>query len=135
MIFLFYILSTIVFAETTSNGLSVPFVDVKKQEMANAIAKIADDFDKKNSDLSCKKSSDCEALAMGHRKCGGPDYYLVISKKNKKAPQLRQLATKHQKMREEFLKIYQKGMMGICSVATKPNVLCTENKCAAQATE
>lgn len=129
MSFIFCVLSFFIFAETTTSGQTVPFVDSKKQEMSNSISKLADEFDKKNRDLSCKKTSDCEALAMGHRTCGGPDYYLIISKKNKNAKRLRQLSSEHQRLREEYLKIYQKGMMGICSVAVAPEMACVNKKC------
>jgi hypothetical protein len=135
MIFVFCFLSIFIFAETTTSVPATSTVDAKKQEMANVISKLADDFDKNNRDLSCKKISDCEALAMGHRKCGGPDYYLVISKKNKKAPLLRQLSSQHQKLREEYLKIHQKGMMGICSVAVAPEIACINKKCMGRAAQ
>lgn len=81
------------------------------------------------SDLSCKTVSDCTALPIGHRACGGPNSFIVASKLNPSLAALTQsieLVTKAERDANSKL-----GLMSICSVEMPPTVGCNSGVCEA----
>jgi hypothetical protein len=124
------LLIALLFAETTGSP-SNPAEKKEKLEMSERLTQLHTEIEKLNLDLRCLKTSDCEALAIGNRLCGGPQAYLVVSKKNKSIKTLKEKAALHTKISQEYNQKYRGDMMGICSVAVKPLMSCAKNKCVA----
>ena len=80
--------------------------------------------------LGCKSDSDCDALPLGTRICGGAAEYAVISRTAK--AQFGERIAELQAIIEEMDRDRQKesGMMGICSVLEKPTARCLKSLCA-----
>jgi hypothetical protein len=76
---------------------------------------------------TCNTNDDCDALAVGHRACGGPSDYLVYSKLSSDEDELKRMAASH--TAQEKLKNQKEGNMSICQMLTKPQVACKRNTC------
>ncbi|MBK7891284.1 MAG: hypothetical protein IPJ84_10680 [Bdellovibrionales bacterium] len=80
--------------------------------------------------LACKDDSDCNAIPLGTRICGGAAEYAIISRTV--TAQFGDRLTELQATIEEMDRAQQKesGMMGICSVLEKPIARCLKSLCA-----
>ncbi len=78
-------------------------------------------------DLTCKSVSDCEVVSLGHRACGGPASYEVLSKLNANYEETLFIAASS----EEKGRIYnqENGIISICSLVAQPAVTCVKNLC------
>lgn len=92
--------------------------------------KIATEITKLNKTLTCKADSDCVALEMGRKPCGGPWKYLVASKKNPRMTELKKKLADHAKADEAFNKAAE--LMSDCSLAAAPEIACIEKTCQAK---
>ena len=82
--------------------------------------------------LKCSSSNDCEAVAFGHKICGGPVSYLVVSKLDSKYDSIISKLTKFTEADNEFQKILH-GFMGTCEYIMPPKVSCESNMCKVSA--
>lgn len=80
-----------------------------------------------NLELSCKNTDDCIALPAGHKACGGPDRYIVTSKKNSKLAYLKKAIDEHLVADREWQQKQNGG--SACNVEQAPPMLCQHQKC------
>jgi hypothetical protein len=130
MIYWSVLLCAFLFAETTATPVGSPEKD-EKTEIKNQLLRLSQEIEKLNLNLRCSKKSDCDVVAVGHRLCGGPQNYIVISKKNRSVKKIQEKAAAHSKLSQEYNEKHSGGMMGICSMAIKPELSCQKNKCVA----
>ena len=78
-------------------------------------------------DLSCQSTSSCQVVAVGHRACGGPAGFEIVSKQNANYEEVQYLA----QASEEKGQIYnqENGVISICIVTLPPKVACEKNIC------
>ncbi|NVJ67107.1 MAG: hypothetical protein HWE16_11525 [Gammaproteobacteria bacterium] len=78
-------------------------------------------------DKSCNVDSDCAAIALGARACGGPESYAVYAPNNTDVSKLQSLAAQL----ESLNKIYNQNnqVMSICKMELEPSVQCVQNQC------
>jgi hypothetical protein len=83
-----------------------------------------------NQSLQCDSDSDCELLGLGARPCGGPEEYLTYSSQSSNREQLLEWANQYNR---DAQRINQKERrVGICVVAPKPALVCSNKVCIAQ---
>ena len=70
----------------------------------------------------CSVDSDCRALPMGARPCGGPSGYLPYSIRGTDEGPLARLSADHRKLSEELN--LQRQAVGTCEVAAEPVPYC-----------
>ncbi|UJR33633.1 hypothetical protein I4U23_021068 [Adineta vaga] len=80
-------------------------------------------------DNKCKTSADCAAAAVGARACGGPNSYVVYSRKSSNADDIISLAKLSTELEQKYN--MENSVMSICMMAIPPSAVCTENKCTA----
>lgn len=79
------------------------------------------------SDKSCDTDEQCSSIGIGARPCGGPEKYMIYSKPNTDEKKLASAVDQYyliQKLKNEKLK-----KLGICVVATPPEVECIKQQC------
>lgn len=81
----------------------------------------------------CQAKSDCGSIGIGHRACGGPESYLVYSKKQVDKNKLEAMVSKYNEAKKEQVK--KSGMMSTCMMLMPPAVDCKNNMCAASSSK
>ncbi len=79
------------------------------------------------SDKTCNTDEQCASIGIGARPCGGPEKYMIYSKPNTDEKKLTSAVDQYyliQKLKNEKLK-----KLGICVVATPPEVECVKQQC------
>lgn len=71
---------------------------------------------------ACTTDSDCRALPIGARACGGPDRFLPYSVRATDEAALARLAADHTRLSAELLR--EQGAVGTCVVAEPPAAVC-----------
>lgn len=71
---------------------------------------------------ACTVDSDCRALPIGARACGGPDRFLPYSVRGTDEAALARLAADHTRLSADLLR--EQGSMGACVVAETPTPYC-----------
>lgn len=79
--------------------------------------------------VACKIASDCNALPVGSRSCGGPTEYVLISKGTQ--AKIQSAATDLIKTIDELdrARNASSGLAGTCDVMEKPAVTCQAGAC------
>jgi len=77
--------------------------------------------------LKCEAASDCVAIPMGDRACGGPNYYTFTSKLNPSLTAVMETAALVTKAEKEMNTNF--SLFSICSVERPPDLTCVENTC------
>ena len=111
---LFAMLSVFV-AMGASDALAAP----SKERIAAKIEKLV-------ADKRCQTDSDCDSAPMGYRSCGGPDRYVIFSKRKTRRDALNRAI-------KEFNAVDKRSKaetMGICAVEMQPAIACTAGTCA-----
>lgn len=81
-------------------------------------------------DLTCAQDSDCEALPVGERGCGGPETYIVVSKLGSQYSQLISLVDLYKdKVHAQLLS--ETDRVSTCLAVLPPEARCVSNSCAA----
>lgn len=83
-------------------------------------------------DRSCARASDCMAVPTGHKPCGGPSSFLVTSKNNPKAGQLKAKAEEFTALIQAYQQEFESGMGSTCSVEGPPPFACRDKICTAE---
>lgn len=96
---------------------------------AKKLDEIMTEITELNENLSCSKAADCDALPTGNALCGGPGFFIVVSKKNKKLEDVRKKIDVYTDAQMKYQEQHQKGMAGICAMMTKPAVKCLGKRC------
>lgn len=78
-------------------------------------------------DLSCAQDSDCEAMPLGWRSCGGPSEYIIASAVSAQHDQLASLAVLHKQKAQAFLAA--QNAVGTCEAIMPPEARCVKNVC------
>ncbi|NNF17379.1 MAG: hypothetical protein HKN70_11585, partial [Gammaproteobacteria bacterium] len=79
---------------------------------------------------TCAAASECDAIAVGHRACGGPGAYRAFSTSVTSAAELEAIASQHRQHSRALNIVNQ--VVSICSIVPKPAVDCVANRCLAQ---
>jgi hypothetical protein len=74
---------------------------------------------------ACQADADCDSAPMGYRACGGPDAFVVYSKRQTSRKRLKAALRKF----TELDKKAKAGLTGICSVEIQPAVGCVSGQC------
>lgn len=127
MIHFLFVLLTFCFAETTTPANAPAELD-EKQRLEIELQNIKKDIEDHNKNLACEKLEDCDSVALGARACGGPEDYLVISKRNQFYRRIQLKAQKHVKLSVDYKK-YRPNMMSICSVVMPSALACLNKIC------
>ena len=117
-------------AETTvpPTGLS------EREELEARISAVFQRIQRLNADVSCAKKTDCVAVGVGNKTCGGPEDYAAVSKRNRDYNAIISEAQNHRTLREQFNQQYGQGIIGTCSMAPVPTLACQQNRCIKVAT-
>lgn len=75
----------------------------------------------------CTSTSQCRALPIGSRPCGGPSEYITYSKQNANKKQLKVLAQQHSMIHRQINRI--KGLISTCEMVLQPPIACVDSKC------
>jgi len=78
-------------------------------------------------DLRCNNVSQCRALPLGKRACGGPDEYVVFSTMTAKVAQLEKKAAEYTLLQEALLR--GKPETGPCEIILEPTLQCVRQRC------
>ncbi|HYD80468.1 MAG TPA: hypothetical protein VEC06_11720 [Paucimonas sp.] len=73
--------------------------------------------------------SQCGLMPLGARACGGPQSYLVYSRKVSNEARLRELVEQYTRMEQEWN--LKSGVRSICMVETMPQIVLADGKCQA----
>jgi len=78
-------------------------------------------------DLSCAAVSDCEAVALGSKACGGPSGYLVASARNSSFDQILELAEDLAALESQYN--IDNQVMSNCMFEMPPDLECAAAAC------
>lgn len=78
---------------------------------------------------TCSTDSDCAAIGIGARACGGPADYLIYSRRSSDVPALTRAVNKYNAQRAHALR--RSGAISTCEAVTPPGVSCRAGMCAA----
>ncbi|WP_081310663.1 hypothetical protein [Pseudoalteromonas luteoviolacea] len=78
-------------------------------------------------DKSCDSNSQCQAIPVGSRACGGPSSYLVFSTKTADHKKVYELAKQLTHAESQYNA--KTGMISICEHLRQPATQCIENTC------
>ncbi|MCG7548744.1 hypothetical protein [Pseudoalteromonas sp. Of7M-16] len=78
-------------------------------------------------DKSCDSNSQCIAIPVGSRACGGPSSYLLFSSKTADQSKVYELAKKLTDSEAQYNAKH--GMISICEHLRQPSTQCVENTC------
>ena len=99
-----------------------------QEREANAILALEEAAQNLSSkDLTCKTTADCQLLEIGSKSCGGPQGYLVASKKNHNFGIISQLANESVDREAKFNIKY--SIMSDCMALTVPAYGCVSKMC------
>jgi len=84
-------------------------------------------------DKRCEVANDCKVLAIGHRSCGGPEQYLVYSKRYVDENLLKITNDRYSDLKKE--QQVRIGMFSTCQILPEPTVTCQRNQCVTAAEE
>jgi hypothetical protein len=78
--------------------------------------------------LSCAQDTDCQYLPLGHKICGGPSDYLLVSKLD---PNLSLIEKKLNQLTDKDLDLQKmiKNILGTCDYLTAPETKCENQVC------
>lgn len=111
-------------AMTLSSTVSFASSELSSKMIQDTIAAI-------NTDLSCRTSDDCGSIAIGHRACGGPSEYILVSALNPHFETIKILAQKTEEL--EAAAAAEGGpRFSICSIELPLNASCKKNVCVAE---
>lgn len=74
----------------------------------------------------------CRLAEVGHRPCGGPEYYIAYSITTVDENVLQELIREHRELQMSYQK--EHGVMGTCEVIPRPQLTMHEGRCVAQQT-
>lgn len=98
-----------------------------REYMAAYYAKIEDMI----SDDGCSQTQECNTIALGVKKCGGPEQYLVYSTAAVDLSQLQPLVNSYNDYSEQYNEI--NGSSSDCTLVLVPEVACYNNRCVEKA--
>ncbi len=97
------------------------------QDLVERIVSIESQWQEMEPALGCQDSSQCQAIAIGHKACGGPAGFLPASSLHPEFELVQQLAREHRMLTEQFN--LQTGAMSDCALETEPVLICQDNRC------
>jgi hypothetical protein len=116
------------FAEVAPTG-EASSEEVKKQTLEARIESLNTEIDQlRQENLSCKATIDCFFIEVGKKTCGGPEFYVVLSKRSKSIQLIKDKVKEYVKLKEEY-KALSGGMFSNCMYVGPAEVACLNNKC------
>lgn len=79
----------------------------------------------KLNDVACETDANCGSVALGHRACGGPSSYVVVSNLNPELAAIETLATETASVEAQLTA----GTFGVCSIVLPSPTACKQNRC------
>ena len=125
---LFFGLISIANLSTGIGPLASAAAEPRKQQTRSAYRAEIDAMISENG-VPCKVATDCDAVPLGVKPCGGPLEFLILSKatKSKISDGLTDLTKTINEM--DTLANAQSGAMGTCQAMTKPELACNAGNC------
>jgi hypothetical protein len=77
--------------------------------------------------LSCQSDMECDAIAAGHRACGGPSTFYVYSVSATDPSELHALVDEYTELQHQ--QNLESGVISTCEVLLIPNTACVQNRC------
>ena len=109
----------------------------KDSTIQNESEKITAEIKAKNAELealigdaSCNTSQQCQSLAVGHKPCGGPSYFLPYSTKGLKQDEishLEALARESSELSKRWNELNPR--LSNCMLEQPPVLVCLDNRC------
>lgn len=79
-------------------------------------------------EAACSQDSQCGAVAIGHKPCGGPSGYLAYSTHNTDVTRLNELVVQHRAINRELNQMT--GAISDCSMQMEPKAFCADGNCS-----
>lgn len=116
-------------SEANSKDSSKPSISTQSDNNSQAGSEknVLSDLQLLIKDKSCQQSTQCKAVAIGHRACGGPESYEVYSTLTSDESQVKQLAEQYEAQRR--LENKNSGMASICQFIPEPQTSCRSGQC------
>lgn len=128
MIAVFLFLVQLCFAEVAPTGGASP-EETKQQLLQEKIAALNAEIEQlRQENLSCRSTKDCFSLELGSKACGGPESYIVLSKRNKSISRIKDKAKEYLELKKAY---HPKGAVtfSTCSFVGPSDVACLNKKC------
>jgi hypothetical protein len=103
-------------------GSAAPPRSVEDREGGDATAAMRADIVRLVGDAACTDDTQCRALPLGSKPCGGPEAYIAWSTAGTDAGQLEALAQRYKQARTA--RNQQLGLVSDCAVVPEPPVRC-----------
>ncbi len=128
MIAVFLFCIQLSFAEVAPPG-EASSEQAQKQTLKAKIESLNTEIDQlRQEDLSCKSTKECFSIEVGKKSCGGPEFYLLLSKRNKSIRLIKDKVKEYVKLKEEY-KALSDGMFSNCMYVGPSEVACLNKKC------
>lgn len=82
-------------------------------------------------DKSCTTNADCMTVGIGHKACGGPEEFLVYSRKQTDIANVSRYVAAYNKQKKR--QVREQGLISTCVVTPRPDVTCDNQVCRAKA--
>ena len=100
-----------------------------QQQMQNQITEMDQQIRSMVGMAYAEDAKQCRLAEVGHRPCGGPDYYLGYSTSTVDAEVLAKLINEHRQLQQAYQQEF--GIMGTCEVIPRPVVTLQGGRCVA----
>lgn len=119
----------LVFVLASSSAMAGPFMGQDRSAGARqGLSDLVKAIGSVNAEgLSCEQDSDCVALAIGSRACGGPNGFVVSSRLNPYFSSVESMANLTSSLEDDIN--MKDRVFSICSIELPPPVACISNIC------
>ena len=95
--------------------------------ISQQIQRLAAEISKLTAKKACTRTSDCGVLGFGYKACGGPESYLVYSKRSTNETTLKSRVQQHAALQKQYAQ--QQGLASTCDAPVQPSPLCSRSVC------
>jgi hypothetical protein len=128
-IVVFYIL--VLSFSSCTKVLEPALTNVRGWWAARKAPKLLAEFESLNAKyLSCSAASECEALPLGSKPCGGPVFYLAASRKNPDFSRMKELAEEYARASDLVNQMERRN--STCEEEQPPEIECANQRCQAK---
>jgi uncharacterized low-complexity protein len=110
-------------------GCGAPLV-AEPQDLVAQVAQLEREMQRTIGQASCSSDSDCNAVPVGHKPCGGPARYLVFASQATDVARLQALAARHRDA-SRALNVARQARSD-CAIVPAPEVACVDRRCVAR---
>ena len=109
------------------HGMDETLQSKELNEIASEIAVLRSRISEQIGDPVADDASECGILPLGAKACGGPDGYIVFSRRVTDTRRLEPLLKREAELSRRSLEI--RGEFGVCVVAQKPDPMVVDGRC------